>query len=89
LALSLASVEIQGKLLKKKITKTYNEHEIFLSYLSTTFFRSPSLDIQAAQENRCVFCKMSVLLSGFNENYIVVDKVALGQVFSEYFGFPC
>jgi hypothetical protein len=33
-----------------------------------------------------MFC---YVVTGFGQVGFVDDKVALGQVFSEYFGFPC
>jgi hypothetical protein len=39
------------------------------------------------EDKRC--CSPTVFKPGSGHVGFVVDKVALGQVFSEYFGFPC
>jgi hypothetical protein len=36
-----------------------------------------------------VCCGLLSFLSGIKHVGFVVDKAALGQIFSEYFGFPC
>jgi hypothetical protein len=39
--------------------------------------------------SHCLPTLAALVLAGSGHVGFVVDKVALGQVFSEYFGFPC
>jgi hypothetical protein len=56
-------------------------------------FRNIILSLKAAPQLKRLVAGFASRRSGFKTGSshvgFVVDKVALGQVFSEYFGFPC